>query len=361
MQVLENAIQFHDELMKLSQDSLSGVRNCRVVSDKIDPSDMSMSHDNEPWMELNLSRENAAVKSIPIQSDPTETTIVGIDTTNVDLGETNEGGLFALRGTVVWTQNHHYNLTRYGPFIVFATEKNKQILYNTLAANLLSIRQTYRAPDRPYVSNAFRAIFERALQRNVCGKFRNAVILWDGSLTVWTNDPTYYATQRILRDARENGNTVMGLSKKTQLYVGDRCITDLIDDGCSPCMVPLSFVTKSGDEEAVRSFGRVYVTKLAAGSCTFRFDIDRELTEEQGLIGVRRLIGNDLIIENYPETLRLAHIFSRFTATEVIGLQRYVSEYYSFRISKRPDVRHIIFGPFGGRQIMEGPAYDAVV
>ena len=361
MQVLENATQFPDELLKLSQDSLSDVKNCRIRSEKIDPLQIDVGLDNEPWIELSLSHENAATKSIPIQSDPAETTIVGIDTTNVDLGETHEGILFALRGTVVWTRNHHYSLTRYGPFIVFATEKNKQILYNTLAQNLLSIRQTYRAPDRLHLSNAFRAIFERALQRSVCEKFRDAVVLWDGSLTVWTNDPTYFATQRILKEARENGNIVMGLSKKTQLYVGDKCITDLIDDGSSPCMIPVSFVTRFGDEEAVRSLGRVYVTKLAAGSCTFRFDIDRDLTEEQGFTGVRRLIGNDLIIENYPETLRLAHIFSRFTATEIIGLQRYVSEFYSFRISKRPDIRHIIFGPFGGRQIMEGPTYDAIV
>ena len=62
---------------------------------------------------------------------------------------------------------------------------------------------------------------------------------------------------------------------------------------------------------------------------------------------VQRLIGNDLILESYPETLRLAHIYSTFTANEVLGIQRLIVQKYGLKIIERPNIRKILFGPFG--------------
>jgi len=43
----------------------------------------------------------------------------------------------------------------------------------------------------------------------------------------------------------------------------------------------------------------------------------------------------------------LAHIFSTFTATEVIGIQRFIVHQYGLKIVTRPNVRRLLFGPFG--------------
>jgi hypothetical protein len=43
----------------------------------------------------------------------------------------------------------------------------------------------------------------------------------------------------------------------------------------------------------------------------------------------------------------LAHIFSTFTATEVIGIQRFIAQQYGLKIVMRPNVRRLLFGPFG--------------
>jgi hypothetical protein len=363
LQTLENITQFPNELLKLSQESLSDMRGGIITNPRSNVlPQINPYQDIDPTTELHLSPESIPANTIPLEPDPTESIVVGIDTSNIDLGETSNGILFAIRGTTVWAQGHRYYYTRYGPYIILASEKNKQTLYNNFIQGLLLVKQTYKAPDQAQLPNAFRSVFERAIQRTTCEQFRDSIILWDGPLTVWTADPTYYAAQRVLLAARERGNTIMGLSKHTTLFIGGRCITSLVDDGSPPCMIPVRCSSPLGEGESAGLLGRVYAAKLARGSCTFRLDIDRTLTEEERVKGVRRLIGNDLVIESYPETLRLAHIFSRFNAMEVIGLQRYVSEFYKLRISKRPDIRQIIFGPFSGRQgIMEGPTYDAFV
>jgi len=62
---------------------------------------------------------------------------------------------------------------------------------------------------------------------------------------------------------------------------------------------------------------------------------------------VSKLFGSDLVEQGYPETLRLAHILSTFTANEVIGIQRFISKNYGLRIVSQPNLRRSLFGPFG--------------
>jgi hypothetical protein len=93
--------------------------------------------------------------------------------------------------------------------------------------------------------------------------------------------------------------------------------------------------------------GDVFVAKLTKGSYAFRLDIDREVTFEQKVEAVERLLGNDLISQSYPETLRLAHILCTFTANEVIAMQHFVTMKCGLRLLNRPDMHKLLFGPFG--------------
>ena len=93
--------------------------------------------------------------------------------------------------------------------------------------------------------------------------------------------------------------------------------------------------------------GDVYIAKLTRGVCSFRLDIDKKVPQEQGIDAVQSLLGSDLVLQSYPETLRLAHIYSTFTATEVIGIQRFIAQQYGLKIVARPNVRRMLFGPFG--------------
>jgi len=97
----------------------------------------------------------------------------------------------------------------------------------------------------------------------------------------------------------------------------------------------------------LRLMGNVYVAKLSKSSYAFRLDADKQLSHAQTVEAVQKLLGNDLILQSYPETLRLAHIFSTFTATEVLGIQRCVAKEGGVKIVTRPNVRRMLFGRFG--------------
>jgi hypothetical protein len=64
-------------------------------------------------------------------------------------------------------------------------------------------------------------------------------------------------------------------------------------------------------------------------------------------MAVRKLLGNDLVSQSYPETLRLAHILCTFTANEVLAMRRFITRKCGLHIINRPDMHKLLFGPFG--------------
>ena len=99
--------------------------------------------------------------------------------------------------------------------------------------------------------------------------------------------------------------------------------------------------------------GNIYVAKLTQGNCSFRLDVDQQLPQTQALEAVQRLLANDHISESYPETLRLAHIYSTFTANEVLAIQRLLAQTHGIKTVTRPNIRRLLFGPYG-----KGPEGD---
>ncbi|MEM3464341.1 MAG: hypothetical protein QXL91_05715, partial [Candidatus Bathyarchaeia archaeon] len=93
--------------------------------------------------------------------------------------------------------------------------------------------------------------------------------------------------------------------------------------------------------------GEVYIAKLTHGNYAFRLDIDKEIPAEQRIEAVEKLLGNDLLSQGYPETLRLAHILCTFTANEVIAMQHFATRNYGLKLVNRPNMHKILFGPFG--------------
>lgn len=97
----------------------------------------------------------------------------------------------------------------------------------------------------------------------------------------------------------------------------------------------------------VRFLGRVCIVKLSADGFLFRLDIDKEADEELALVSLGRVAGNDVIFHGYPETLRIAHIFSTFTANEILAIQRFVAANHHIALQSRLNLRRSLFGPFG--------------
>ncbi|UCG37512.1 MAG: hypothetical protein JSV64_04380, partial [Candidatus Bathyarchaeota archaeon] len=112
----------------------------------------------------------------------------------------------------------------------------------------------------------------------------------------------------------------------------------------SPCLLKLNHTER---RHPMHLLGNTYIAKLTRGNCAFRLDTDERLSDAESAEAVQKLLGNDLVVQSYPETLRLAHIFSTFTANEVLAVQRWIIKKGNLKIITRPDIRRLLFGRFG--------------
>jgi hypothetical protein len=296
-----------------------------------------------------------------IQIEPVfePTPVYGLDTSNIVLGETCEGILCAVRGSIVWRENNKYRYLRYGPFIFNITEENKFILYNTLNQIHLDEASSFDAPILERMVDRIRFVLERWMQEQLVEIAYDSLILWDGSLTTRVVKSSKSFMDELLYNARKNHNNILALSKQTTLSVFGQRFYDLIEDHYAPCLLDIDDIAHSQRGTQLRFFGRIYAAKLSPCHFTFRLDIDRQIPQDQRIHAVSQLLGNELLRDNYPETLRLAHVLSRFSSNEVIAMQRYVTENYGLRLDTRPNVRQVLFGPYGGMNQRRSTGYDA--
>jgi len=284
------------------------------------------------------------VKSIPLNPRMEPTTIAAVDTSSIKLGETGKGIIIAVRGTTVWKMGRNYVYLRVGPFIFHVTEENLQEVYKTLLKvyfpehNPQGVLGSFQIPLR--MAN----LLERWLQASLAKTMSNGIILFDGSLTAGTPDTPTQQLREILASARTMGNIVLAFTKVTTLRFNGSLLTEAFPAYKPPCLIEVANIKP---KPPLTLLGEVYVAKLARGNYAFRLDVDRELPSQKRVEAVERLLGNDLVVHGYPETLRLAHILCTFTANEVIAMQHFIQQRYRLKIIDRPDMHRLLFGPFG--------------
>jgi len=263
------------------------------------------------------------------------------------IGETATGMLIAVRGAAVWRQNKKYRYMRLGPFVFHVTEENRVHLYDTLERSYFDASHRHGAH---YGLNLLQmplriaGLLERWLQVMLARTLDGGLVLLDGSLTAGTYDTPTQRIREILAHAGKSGNVIMAFSKMTSLRVGGHLITDACFGINSPSLLHISGLRP---KPPTVLFGDVYVARLSKGGCAFRLDIDRENPYEHRIEAVEKLLGNDVLMQGYPETLRLAHILCTFTANEVLAMQHFAVRRYGLQIIERPDMHRLLFGTFG--------------
>ncbi len=285
------------------------------------------------------------MESIPLKPLREDTPVVAVDVSSIKIGETETGLLCAIRGAIVWKEKNHYMYLRLGPFPFQLTEENRGEIYNLFRRYYSDAYEVTGAPNLMNMQIRMGSLLERWLQMGVSCAFHSSIILWDGSLTAGTVDSPVKVVSQLLEIARNRFNTVLAFSKTTRLRLSGHILTDFMGKSKPPYLLQINGF--SGECGPLFSLGEVYVAKLTRGICSFRLDIDKKIPRELGIEAVKKLLGNDSLLQSYPETLRLAHIFSTFTASEVIGIQRFIAQQCGLRIVARPNVRRLLFGPFG--------------
>jgi hypothetical protein len=336
--------------------SLRTIKNISTRATTFQPPQTIPQESNEQQEEftniLQHGQTTLQLKTIPLTPKPGQTPVIAVDVSSIRLGETDTGILLALRAATVWKQKATaYRFLRFGPFPIHITDQNQHDILSLFhehtpiqhANNIL--HQLTSTPDLNQTQTRITALLEKWLQTQIATQAQHSIILLDGNLTTGTNDPPNALT-RLLETARNNHNTTLAITKITRLRLNGSSVTSLTQTSPKPCLLQLDgYHTASAYN--MHQMGAIYVAKLNHSPYTFRLDIDANIPNSQAVEAVEHLIGNDLITDGYPETLRLAHIYSTFTANEVIGIQRFLSQTHGIKIVQRPNIRRLLFGPYG--------------
>lgn len=307
--------------------------------------DLAKPDDTDILFNPNSNAESFEV--IPLSPLREDTAVAGVDVSSIRIGETADGVLLAVRGAVVWNAHRTYRYLRLGPFLFHVTESNRKQIFSLLRKYQDDLPIELAASDLVHLQTRISSVLERWIQSNLCSTCSNTLILLDGSLTAGTPDTPESVVAKFLQVARARANRVLAFSKFSRVRFNGKTLTQIALEGNSPCLVKVD-----GFLEGTSNFkllGDVYVARFSDDDICFRLDVDKALQRSQVLDAVQRLLGNDVPNHGYgyPETLRLAHIYSTFTANEVIGMQRYLEHEQDLRISVKPNIRRLLFGPFG--------------
>jgi len=277
----------------------------------------------------------------------TENIVAAVDTSTIKIGETNIGTIIAVRGANVWKQDRRYKYTRFGPFIFHVTEENKKQVYEILEGTYFDSMREHShqaSPSFLQMPTRIASLLERWLQTMTAKTMNGGIMLFDGSLTAGTAETPTRQMKNILETARRGDNVVLAFSKMTNLRVNGHLITDMLPEHKPPFLLETEGLKP---KPPLVLLGEVYVARLTNGKLAFRLDIDKEIAPKPRIIAVEKLLGSDLLMESYPETLRLAHILCTFTANEVLAMQHYVTRRFGLQIINRMDMHRLLFGMFG--------------
>src|SRR5207245_7074676 len=139
--------------------------------------------------------------------------IAACDASNVKIGETETGMIFAIRDGAVWRQPDRIAFTRWGTLLFHIPNSDgqaeKYMDDESRAFGGLSVK-TLR------VLTKLRNHVERWVQEELALSVKDGVVLFDGSLTAGPPDTPSSRVQRILSTARSNNSIVIALSKSTR-------------------------------------------------------------------------------------------------------------------------------------------------
>jgi len=327
------------------RDSIEAIRGNRLYTiPAVAPDFGSTQYDGADGFTLDLATANDdhIVKLNPIV---TGRPVIAVDTSSIKLGELADGVLCALRGAVVVLEAKRYRYVRYGPF-VFSLGYNSPLVSGSFTS--LGLPPFSGEPNFDSLLKRVRNMLERWIQYNVGSSVGNAFLLIDGSLTAGTPDNPSRELERILEVARSSGSALIAISKKTRLRIRNEGLTELLEHESDPCLLDVDTeITEQFPPYPVQFLGRVFVAKLARFGFPFRIDIDRHIPTVAAMKEFAQLAGTDIVDQGYPETLRMAHVLSTFTAMDVLAMQAFAQAEFGVQMMPKLALRHSLFGPFG--------------
>ncbi|MDG6997116.1 MAG: DNA double-strand break repair nuclease NurA [Nitrososphaerota archaeon] len=273
-------------------------------------------------------------------TQPRERTVIGIDSSCVLIGETEEGSIFAGRVTTVIARGS--KIARYqraGPFIFYFSQK---MVDSEISGGLA--RRTLNAvvADNSLAERFIRIRLERAAQIHAARTNTDAVILVDGSIRASMLESPTFSLKKFEREAEDNFNQILGVTKTSSIK-----LIAMTAAGLSSAKKPSTYcdLTDSLRLLGVGTSARILVARFSQSSQVFRVDASSANAEHESQV-LADVKFNDVLFRGYPETLRLAHHLSVFDSATVSSIRGYLSKKYGLVQIPSDDLRATILGKF---------------
>jgi hypothetical protein len=269
-----------------------------------------------------------------IQPIKENTMIAALDSSSIQIAETEDGVLYAAKGGIAISIAEHTLMHfKIGPLLFYLSEE-------TIKQSELDHRLTKLVLfDSDSAKRLIRIRVERAIQMELSSYFTKSIILVDGSLKSSLFENKNQGINKVAENCLLYKNSIVGISKSTKIKILDRVSSPLtkIRD---PAYMDVEMIVKSLIRNTI---GNNLLIKFGNNnSHVLRADIvtnDGNIEETLG-----KLLGNDSIAGGYPETLRLAHHISTFTSTEISCLRSHVLNNYDVIELASEDIRRTLLG-----------------
>jgi len=266
--------------------------------------------------------------------------VAGVDSSCIPIAETAEGAIYAARAAAVFSSKKRLlSYLRLGPILTYIDEGAASKISQRLSgSDRLSHAMLL---DRAVAQRAIRVMLERALTAELAKVLSNSVILIDGSLKPSRFESSDSSLRRVLKAADEAGNSVIGLSKTTRIWLLSRLSHALYTSRSLPAYIDV-------DQLVTPLFrgveGRILLVRFAEDGHPFRVDVYPNGEVETPL---SLTFSNDAFYHGYPETLRLAHHLSVFTLAQREYVRSHLAKSLGAVCVPSEDVRYAALGGLG--------------
>jgi len=300
---------------------------------------------NEWPLELIQRARSGGVSVVKIAPEDAEARrVVAIDTSSIIVATDRRGVVVAVMGSLAARSAFGLTIERVGPFMVYITHDNMaEVLASLLdGASILD----YCSPDYQLdgsIQKVLAGLLEKRLQEYAAERYRDSILLFDGSLSAGPLDNPIWLVSRIIEEALPRGNDILAFSKTSILQFWGEVLREEELGVDPPYAVDMTWLMES-IEMRVRVLGRTFLAKLSPGAGVFRVDVATSRSIERVFGDCLR---SDPVIYGYPELLILAHDYCTFTKLDIVAIQtllrRYGSEFFEVF-----SIRDILFNPLDG-------------
>ncbi len=243
-------------------------------------------------------------------------TVAGIDSSCIQVAETDVGSVYAGRAAVVFSQNGKISkYIRIGPIIYYMDEINASKLSFEISGSD-RLKKLFLL-DKSLAQQIIREKLERNIALELTKMLSNSIIMIDGCLRYSKFEERKSNLRRLIELANENNNIIIGLSKVTRIGILNNISQVLYNSRNTPAYLnvnefipPFLSYTKS----------QILLVRFSNDGHPYRIDIPSSNIEES----LSLLISSDSFYHGYPETLKMAHHFSIFTGTQSDSIKSYL-------------------------------------